>query len=310
MNGMTKIASGRPKGLPGSTALLAGFSLLLLAGCETGLETGSSGSTAGAPVRAATASAQLERCSQPLGTAALLETNSDALGLLGSVGLDSPLPMLREMLAQSNCFLVVDRRTDQGRTTAQYVVTPNVVFAAEEEEAVAEDSDVLSKIGNFFAQSEGPMKVRQAQTNLFLNESRGGARAAASEGSAKVADFGGRDGVRDWGGGAFGADGLGGYGSDEGTLIAAAFVDAHNKLVEQVRVNRATVPPETRGERGNKALVTAIQRELKARGYYNASVDGLYGSRTRGAITQYQQKNDLPLDGEPSQNLLEHITGG
>ena len=307
MNGMTKIASGRPQGIQGSTALLAGLSLLLLAGCQAGPEAGSGVSTASASgdaVGAAAASAQLERCTQPLGTAALLETNSDALSLLGSVGLDSPLPMLREMLAQSNCFLVVDRRTDQGATTAQYFVTPNVAFA---EETAAGESDVLSTISDFFDQ---PMKVQQAQTNLYLNDAKSGVPAAASDGSAKVADFGGRGGVRDWGGEAFGAGGLGGYGSDEGTLIVAAFVDAHNKLVEQVRVNRASVPPETRGERGNKALVTAIQRELKARGYYNASVDGLYGIRTRGAITQYQQKNDLPLDGEPSRSLLKHITGG
>lgn len=307
MNGMTKIASGRPQGIQGSTLLLAGLSLLLLAGCQIGPERGVGAATAGVSgnaVGAAAGRAQLERCTQPLGTAALLETNSDALGLLGSVGLDSPLPMLREMLVRSNCFLVVDRRTEQGATTAQYFVTPNLAFA---EETAAGDAGVLGTIGGFFNQ---PMKVQRAQTNLYLNDAKSGVPAAASEGAAKAADFGGRGGVRDWGGEAFGAGGLGGYGSDEGTLIVAAFVDAHNKLVEQVRVNRASVPPETRGERGNKALVTAIQRELKARGYYNASVDGLYGIRTRSAITQYQQKNDLPLDGEPSRSLLKHITGG
>ena len=344
MLGMTKIAPERPQGIKRSAALLAGISLLVLAGCQGNPELGSGGSTvsgSGGAAGAQGASSQLERCSQPLGTAALVETNSNALGLLRSVGLESPLPLLRLMMTQSNCFQVVDRgaalrniqteqnlqqsgmlqqgsTTARGRlVTAQYVVTPNVIFSNQN----AGGSNILSSIGNYFGSGgaiagsvAGSMRVQEAQTTLFLTDAQSGIQTAASEGSASVTDFSGRGGIRGWGSNIFGRGGLGAYGNtDEGKLIAAAFMDAHNKLVQQVRAtqpNEAAVAPGARSERGNKALVTAIQKELKARGYYDSSVDGLYGRGTRGAITQYQQENNLPIDGEPSQNLLKHITGG
>ena len=341
---MMKTARGLPQGMKGSALLTAGISLLFLAACQGDPQLGSGGSTvsgSGGAAGAQGASSQLERCSQPLGTAALVETNSNALGLLRSIGLESPLPLLRLMMTQSNCFQVVDRgaalrniqteqnlqqsgmlqqgsTTARGRmVTAQYMVTPNVIFSNQD----AGGGDVLSSLGGFFGRGgalagsvAGSMQVQEAQTTLFLTDAQSGVQTAASEGSARVTDFGGRSGIRGWGGGLFGRGAVGGYGNtDEGKLIAAAFMDAHNKLVQQVRAtqpNQAPVSAGARGERGNKALVTEIQRELKTRGYYNSSVDGIYGRGTRSAITQYQQENNLPIDGEPSQDLLRHITGG
>jgi hypothetical protein len=55
------------------------------------------------------ASHQLVRCTQPLGTAALVEASPEALTGLQTLGLASPLPILRLLMAQSGCFRVVDR---------------------------------------------------------------------------------------------------------------------------------------------------------------------------------------------------------
>lgn len=43
--------------------------------------------------------------------------------------------------------------------------------------------------------------------------------------------------------------------------------------------------------------VTTIQTKLKRWGYYDGSVDGVYGSQTVAAVKLFQQKNDLAADG-------------
>jgi hypothetical protein len=55
------------------------------------------------------ASTSLARCDSPLGTAALVEPEAEAITALGNVGLHSPTPLLRLMMAQSQCFRVIDR---------------------------------------------------------------------------------------------------------------------------------------------------------------------------------------------------------
>ena len=49
------------------------------------------------------------------------------------------------------------------------------------------------------------------------------------------------------------------------------------------------------GSRGNE--VTQIQTKLKRWGYYNGSVDGIYGSKTVEAVKYFQRKNGLTVDG-------------
>ncbi len=49
------------------------------------------------------------------------------------------------------------------------------------------------------------------------------------------------------------------------------------------------------GSRGNE--VTQIQSKLKRWGYYNGSVDGIYGSQTQAAVKYFQRKNGLTVDG-------------
>ena len=49
------------------------------------------------------------------------------------------------------------------------------------------------------------------------------------------------------------------------------------------------------GSSGNE--VRQIQTKLKNWGYYNGSVDGIYGSRTVSAVRSFQRKNGLTADG-------------
>ena len=49
------------------------------------------------------------------------------------------------------------------------------------------------------------------------------------------------------------------------------------------------------GSRGNE--VTQIQTKLKRWGYYNGSIDGIYGSKTLAAVKEFQRKNGLTVDG-------------
>jgi len=59
-----------------------------------------------------------------------------------------------------------------------------------------------------------------------------------------------------------------------------------------------------------KARVKAIQRELTTKGYDPGPVDATMGLFTRAAIMAYETDQGLPLIGEPSPELLEHIVLG
>lgn len=49
------------------------------------------------------------------------------------------------------------------------------------------------------------------------------------------------------------------------------------------------------GSRGSE--VKEVQRKLKQWGYYNGSVDGVFGKGTRDAVVAFQKKNGLKADG-------------
>lgn len=49
------------------------------------------------------------------------------------------------------------------------------------------------------------------------------------------------------------------------------------------------------GSRGDE--VKQIQTKLKRWGYYNGSIDGIYGSQTLSAVKWFQSKNGLSVDG-------------
>ena len=244
---------------------LCGIATLALAGCaSTQTQLGGGGSmVTGSAGAAGTqgAAPQLTRCASPIGTAALIEQDNP---MLAQAGLTSPIPLLRIMMAQSNCFQVVDRgqasealqreramasagELQSGSNmgagqmkAADFLITPNVVFKdANAGGGGAGLGALIPGIGGAIA---GGIKWTnmESQVTLFLTNVRTGVQEAAAEGSASKRDLG-------FGGLAFGGlvgAGGGAYAStDIGKIVAAAFLDAHNKLVAQVQ---ATQPAATR----------------------------------------------------------------
>jgi len=53
--------------------------------------------------------------------------------------------------------------------------------------------------------------------------------------------------------------------------------------------------------------VAAVQRRLGELGYYHGVVDGVMGPRTRAAITAYESRHGLVVDGTISTSLLDRL---
>ena len=86
------------------------------------------------------------------------------------------------------------------------------------------------------------VKLKEAQTALLLSDNETTEQVAAATGSARTTDLG-VAGIAfgKLGGGA----GAGWSNTNEGKVIAAAFLDAHNQLVVQVRALQAKeLPPD------------------------------------------------------------------
>ncbi len=56
------------------------------------------------------------------------------------------------------------------------------------------------------------------------------------------------------------------------------------------------------GSRGDEVI--QIQTKLKRWGYYNGSIDGIYGSQTLQAVKYFQRKNGLTVDGIAGKSTL------
>jgi curli biogenesis system outer membrane secretion channel CsgG len=255
--------------------LAAVVAAVALAGCANQVQMGSPNAktTATGAAGGATSSganAQLERCDRPLGTLALLEDqNSDWYRILtGEYRLTSTVPLLRLLVQQSNCFVVVERgRGFQGMTTeraleqsgelrrnsnfgkgqmvsADYGLTPTVIFSARDTGGLGGALGGFSGRYRVLGAVGAGVKQREASTMLALIDNRSGVQVSASEGSASNTDFsilGGMIGTHAGGG-------LGGYSNTpEGKVIAAAFTDAYNQMV---RVLRNYKPQQATGPYG------------------------------------------------------------
>ncbi len=78
------------------------------------------------------------------------------------------------------------------------------------------------------------------------------------------------------------------------TVIALAILFALN--IGLIRFSqRAEAVSYRQGSYGT--VVTQIQKKLAAEGYYRASIDGIYGSRTAAAVRSYQKDRGLKVDG-------------
>ncbi len=71
---------------------------------------------------------------------------------------------------------------------------------------------------------------------------------------------------------------------------------AESAVVTESRENEVLAAAVLRqGAKGGE--VKEVQRRLKTWGYYNGSVDGVFGAGTREAVIKFQKKNGLTADG-------------
>jgi hypothetical protein len=203
----------------------------------------------------------LEHCDKPMGAVAVVEPQDYVMQALGRYGLQSPTSLIRMMIQQSNCFIVVERgiglqNMQQERAlsgggqmragsnmgggqmvTADFILTPNVVFS--ESNAGGVGGALGGALGGMFGSGgrligavAGGLKFKEAQTTMMLADARSTVQVAAAEGSTRKADL--NLGAALFGGGGGGA--IGGYGNtNEGKIIAAAFLDNYKKIVAVVR---------------------------------------------------------------------------
>jgi hypothetical protein len=196
----------------------------------------------------------LEHCDKPMAAMAVVEPQSEILTALMRYRLQSPVGLIRMMIQQSNCFIVVERGAGmrnmmqerqlasggemrQGSNlgggqmvAADFILTPSVVFSENNAGGIGGAAGGL--LGGKFAAVAGGLKFKEAQTSMLVADSRSGVQVAAAEGSTKKADL--RLGGMLFGGG--GGAGVGGYGNtNEGKIIAAALMDNYNNVVKVVR---------------------------------------------------------------------------
>lgn len=237
---------------------------MLTAGCanmQMGAQeakTTATGSAGGA--NAQNANAQLEKCDAPLGTLAVVEdSGAPWYGILTrQYQLGSTVPVLKLLVQQSNCFVVVERGRAMGgmmqeraleqagelranssfgrgqMASADYALSPSITFSNQDAGGLgATIGGLLGPVGSWIG---GNIKAKEASTLLTMVDNRSGVQVAAAEGSARNIDIGAMGGM--FGGGGWGT--ARGYSNTaEGKVIVAAFTDAYNNVVKAVRNYRA-----------------------------------------------------------------------
>lgn len=232
-----------------------------LAGCSTapilgGDDAIAKGAAAGEQTLAA--AEQLERCQEPLGTVGLADTGDP----------DPYVPIVRLLVQQSNCFIVVERgrayqnvdlerqlkeagSTRNAQTqpaggtliAADYTLVPSVTFAEPSGFALTTGLGGLFGRNSNQIDTSGQIQALGASTTLLLLDNASGAQILAAQGSAKNYNLGVGVGVL---GGLLA--GVNAYANTpQGKIVAAAFLDAYNKLVTAAR---QYAPQKARGPVG------------------------------------------------------------
>ena len=247
-------------------AMLAVFNPWIpAAGAGTDPKLGGGGTTATGSAGGAEsqgASSQLEKCDESLGTIAVVEDQTAAwYHTLSQYKLGSTVPVLRMMIQQSNCFVVVERGSamrnmmqerslsesgemregssfQKGQmVAADYTMSPTITFSQKGTSGMGGAlGGLFGGVGRVVGAVAGGIKANESSTTLLMIDNRSGVQLAAAEGSAKNYDFSLFGGI--FGGGGGGA--AGGYTSTpEGKILVAAFMDSYNKLVKATRNYKA-----------------------------------------------------------------------
>jgi hypothetical protein len=239
------------------------------------------------------AAGDLERCDKAMGAVAVVEPQDYVMQALSRYNLQSPVGLIRMMIQQSNCFIVVERGQGMQNmmqeralagggelrggsnvgggqmVAADFILTPAVVFSEGNAGGVGGALGGLlgGRGGSVLGAVAGGLKFKEAQTSMLVADARSGVQVAAAEGSSKKADL--SLGVLVIGGGAGG--GIGGYGNtNEGKIVAASFADNYNNIVRAIRND-----PNLQRNVGTLAQEAAAGGSTKAGAVFNEG-DVLY----------------------------------
>jgi len=274
-----------------ATCGLAAATLAVLSGCLATTPTmGDNKGTVSGAAGGGTASGNnsaLERCDETLGTMAMQEdVNAPWYAQLRGYQLGSTIPVLRLMIQQSNCFVIVERgaamnnmmrergleasgemrgNSNFGKgqmVAADYTMSPSIQFSAKTGGAAA---GLATRYFGGLGALAGGMSQNEAATTLLLIDNRSGVQISAAEGTAKNMDFS-----------LFGASftsGLsgaaGGYSSTpQGKVIVTAFADSFNQMVKALKNYKAQTVKGglgTGGRLGVSGGTTPASKEVDAK---------------------------------------------
>ncbi|WP_422201820.1 CsgG/HfaB family protein [Aquabacterium sp.] len=197
---------------------------------------------------------QLEKCSETLGTLSIDEdANAPWFMTLREYQLGSTVPVLRLMIQQSNCFVIVERgkamnnmmrerefaRGDESRSgsnfqkgqmvAADYTMSPSVHFSGK---TGGGGAGLGGFGGGILGLVAGSVSKNEASTTLLLIDNRSGVQISAAEGTAGNYDFGIFGAAF---GGALGGGGGGYAKTPQGKVITTAFADSFNQMVKALR---------------------------------------------------------------------------
>jgi hypothetical protein len=251
-----------PRGRPPLALTAAAIgAVALLSGClATAPTLGENKGTVSGAAGGATAennNTSLEKCNESLGTLAISEdTNAPWYLQLRDRQLGSTVPMLRLMIQQSNCFVIVDRGAAMNvamrerqlqqsgemrggsnfgagqMVAADYTMSPSIMFSGKTGGGGGFLGGGVLGAALGAAASVGR---NEASTTLLLVDNRSGVQISAAEGTAKNFDFGVFGAA--WSGVAGGG---GGYSNTpQGKVITAAFADSYNQMVKALRNYKA-----------------------------------------------------------------------
>ncbi len=310
-----------------STALFAGCAQLPNLGSSQGSST--AGSTSSGKKLAA------QTCASPMGTVAIdMDTSQSWYSIFTSqYQLPSLVPVIRLIVQQSNCFVVVDRSTalnqsmqerqlsnegllrsnsnyhGQQIVAADYTLEPSVTFTNNNMAGVA------GLLGAFIPGAgtvAASVNMKQAQASLVMVDNRSSVQLAAATGTGQGLDIGGFDAGTI--GNKYGS--LGAYATTaQGKVVLAAFIDAYAHLVQSVKAYRAQhiaggmgtggalqVQGASSGVTASQAPALSLsvrdaQLDLNELGYSVGRPDGIMGPHTRSELRQFQAASHLPATG-------------
>ena len=199
----------------------------------------------------------LKKCKKKIATLAVVEPQDYEMLALSKYSLPSPTSLIRLIVQQSNCFIVLERGIamqnllqerslsssgelkqdqDMGKgqmITADYILTPTIIFKEGNTGGIGGLLGGLlpGTAGTIAGVVGGSLKFSESQTALTLADTRSGIQVAAAAGASKKASFGVVAGL----GGSSAAAGLGAYSNTpEGKVVAAAFLQTYNSIVDAV----------------------------------------------------------------------------